>query len=107
MTPIASERASAKTLLRVIEDLSEEHWCAGWYMSIEFHLWGAVVLWRQGRGSRYAEAAESLDQLARDADGWWHWAPKAGRVDFFPMPHWLPIFELWATPERMAWLENA
>jgi len=64
-------RICAGLLAKVMSQLSEDHWCAGWLHDLEFDLWDAL----EGSGSlRIAQA--DLDQLRYLADkcgGWIKW----------------------------------
>lgn len=63
---------SAHLLARLMSDISEEHWAAGWMSGLEFALWDMV----QGGSRRYgmddvsdSEVAQ-LELLSELADGW-------------------------------------
>jgi hypothetical protein len=37
------EELVRETLLRMMEDMSEDYWCAGWLNDLEYSLWIAVI----------------------------------------------------------------
>lgn len=63
------QRDARNQLLRFMEDLSEQHWSAGWVGDLEHLLWDDLTL-RQSCGLQHYEAAQ-LRWLAGLAGGWW------------------------------------
>jgi hypothetical protein len=82
-------------LLRLMEDISEDCWCAGWMSGLEGQLWQAVT----DPESYYAKHGgikphiPGLRQLAEEAGGWWMWDDNDadGRV-FVPLEAWKERF---------------
>ena len=65
-------REYAKRLLRqLMEDISEDHYCAGWMMNLELNLWRMVEGGPRGygMGDVSEEQVEQLRQLSKDAGG--------------------------------------
>lgn len=72
-------------LLRLMSDLSEEHWSAGWLVDTEFSLWQACQV-----GGSYVwsfdplgdDVVTRLCELRALAGGWWTW-PHGSNVEVF------------------------
>ncbi len=99
----AKDRDSAESLLRVMEEISQEHWSAGWLLGLEYDLWSFVGLWRTGllakRGSKFGmfelenKTLTDLSELSERAGGWWKWFDDEQPGAYFvPMQEWLAIF---------------
>jgi len=81
-------------LRRLMSDLSEDYYCAGWLTGLEFTLWQAATDGPIPFGFGVIPAATCL-QLARLAElcgGWWRWSDDAKDEVFIPMEEWLPIY---------------
>ena len=67
---------AAAALLRLMSDLSEEHWSAGWLTDTEYSLWqacevGGSYVWSfTPLGDATVEQLRTLRDLA---GGWWMW----------------------------------
>lgn len=62
-----------KELLSIMEDISEDHWCAGWMSGNEYSLWGIVFDDRPRRyGMMEVDEAQiaRMKQLAEQTDTW-------------------------------------
>ena len=44
------EELARDALLRIMRDISEDCWCAGWLTDLEFTLWNAVTTGKMGSG---------------------------------------------------------
>jgi len=88
----AEARTCASILARVMADLSEEYWCAGWLTELEFELWTATL----GEECPFtsAEVAE-LRYLSRKCGGWIVWHDEAPWYRFVPLATWEPMFASW------------
>lgn len=73
-----------KELLSIMEDISEDHWCAGWMSDNEYSLWGIVF---DDRPRRYGmmEVNEAqiarMKQLAEQTDTWFYFSHDADDPD--------------------------
>ena len=75
-----------RALLRLMCDLSEEYYAAGWLVG-----WGPM-LWDHvhddsGRGLLPEERTD-LRMLSQMAGGWWDWPDDANEPMFFPLDDW-------------------
>lgn len=76
-------------LLKEMEALSEECFCAGWMDGLEDSLWKAATstqAYRYGMCEIPLEQCRKLHQLALDAGGWWVW--ERGTT-FMPLEEWM------------------
>lgn len=86
---------SAKSLLLgKMEEISEDLWCAGWLIGLEFSLWRAVTdgPFDYGLGRISQEDCDLLKSLSDDAGGWWRLDINSGRT-FTPMNEWLQLVQ--------------
>lgn len=87
----AVDRDSALYLEHRMRDISEDTWCAGWLVDLEYVLW--EWLGRQedeiemGRSTLTRLEREELLRLAERAGGWWTYDR------FVPMAEWLKRYE--------------
>lgn len=78
-------RMARASLLRLMSDLSEEHWSAGWLVDTEYSLWQACEV-----GGSYVwafaplgdDVVTRLCELRALASGWWTW-PHGSNVEVF------------------------
>jgi hypothetical protein len=81
---------AADHLLLVMEEISEEEWCAGWMEGLE------RILWERTRDPRRADqSTQLLRELAALADGWWVWANvplEEPSRRFVPLAEWEPLY---------------
>lgn len=72
-------------LSELMSDLSEEHYCAGWLIDLEFILWGMVLGGPRefGLGTVSVGDVEELSRLALDCGGWivWDDGPRWASMD--------------------------
>ena len=90
-------------LLRLMGDLSEEHWSAGWLTHTEFSLWEACEVGGSYVWSFLALGDDVVEQLRRLRDlagGWWTWPHDADAMVFMSLPemeqkygHWKRVRE--------------
>jgi len=84
--------AKARLLARLMSDLSEEHWCAGWMSNCEYALWsdmtGREVRGRMGWGLS-KEEVEELRVAHELAEGWIMWSDELGETVYLPTEEWL------------------
>jgi hypothetical protein len=92
------QKATVWLLYRLMSDLSERYFCAGWIHGLEFSLWSAA----QGLGKvkRFISRcdAEHLRKLSKRAGGWIVWDDSSGHPNvlagpcFLPMEEWLRLY---------------
>ena len=75
-----------RILLRVMRDLSEEHYCAGWIIGLEHYLWTLAL--RQN-----TEERQILLYCAEACGGWWMWDDERGENVFVPLPIWKTLYK--------------
>jgi hypothetical protein len=82
-----------ETLLRMMEDISEDCWCAGWLQDLEYTLWRAVITGNLdfGWGMQERELTR-LKHLHEMAGGWWIWADEEKGRRFVSTEEWLKIY---------------
>lgn len=85
------QKITADLLQKVMSEISEEHWCAGWMSSLEYILWDAVAGKRKDICS--AEEIEQLKYLSEKCGGWVIWDKQAKGERFVPMEEWLRLYE--------------
>jgi hypothetical protein len=83
-------------LLELMQDVSEEAYCAGWLDRLEFMLWEMVTGTYKHEGfgflsvSRLANEIAEMKRLSALVDGWWIWDDGN---KFVSLAEWLPRFE--------------
>jgi len=87
------EELVGDALLRLMSDLSEDCWCAGWMTDLEFTLWEAMrtggrELGWGGIGDRDLARLKHLHELA---GGWWIWDKGETGNRFVTTEEWLAI----------------
>ena len=95
----ALDRDAAVLLLCLMEEISEEHWCASWMSGLEHMLWrvlkGEARLEDVGIMLRAEAVAPSdkdvikLGRLHEKSGGWWYWSDTMMCALFVPTPEWL------------------
>jgi len=85
------QRITAALLARLMSDVSEERWCAGWLGGLEYILWDAV-LGRQ-KSACSSEEIEQLKYLSEKCGGWIIWDEQSKGEKFVPMQEWLRLYE--------------
>ncbi len=66
---------AANSLRDLMSDTSEEHYCAGWLMGLEYSLWAMCENGptRWGLGHVEQGTIDELLRLSAAAGGWWVW----------------------------------
>lgn len=89
-------------LASLMSDISEDHYCAGWLIGLEYTLWRAVMRHPESYvfGFRPIETEQvaELKALAEELKGWVVWDDDIGEK-FIPIDEWLPMFELTQPPQ--------
>ena len=89
-----SDQYAKELLLHKMREWSEECYCAGWMMGLEYGLWSIALMDRDHYGFHefnHAEADE-LFQLAIDANGWWVWRDSDERETFIDLAEWVELY---------------
>ncbi len=102
-----------RELYEVMSDISEDCYCAGWMLGLEYAIWGALQDGDRSYGMSEMDAAqlERCRVLAKELDGWviWYdddkdaelpldeWGPR-----FVPMAEWLKMVPPSATVKGAA-----
>jgi hypothetical protein len=86
------EELVRESLLRLMEDQSEDCWCASWLRDLEFSLWNTITTGKTdwGFGMRDCDLAR-LKHLHEMAGGWWIWADDEVGRRFVTTEEWLAI----------------
>ena len=85
------QKITAGLLRKLMSEISEEHWCAGWLGSLEYILWDAVTGKRKDVCS--LEEIEQLKYLSEKCGGWIIWDEQVIGEKFVPMEEWLRLYE--------------
>jgi hypothetical protein len=85
------QKITAGLLTRLMSDISEDRWCAGWLGGLEYMLWDAVVGRRKAVCS--SEEIEQLKYLSEKCRGWIIWDDQAKGEKFVPIEDWLRLYE--------------
>ena len=82
-------------LRRLMMEISEDHWCAGWLHGLEFTLWEAASCGPVTFGFAPVSAGRCLElaRLAELAGGWWRWSEALKDEEFVPMSEWLAVYK--------------
>jgi hypothetical protein len=87
-------------LAQYMSDLSEEAYCAGWMLGLEYALWEVVLGQRSeyGRLSLTPEQASTLQRMSASCSGWIVFDDEQGET-WIPRPEWEMRFSAWlSTP---------
>ncbi len=90
-----SARACAYQLLRLMSDLSEDCYAAGWLIGCEVTLWDFVTRNQPGDwggGFVAQEDINSLRRLSAACGGWWHWPDGADDKQFVTLEEWTELY---------------
>jgi hypothetical protein len=86
------ESPQARLLARLMSDISEDHFCAGWLIGCEYALW-ADLTGQEVAGERAwgisEEQKEELRFLHEAAGGWVMWSESSGEKVFLSTEEWL------------------
>jgi len=96
----SDDQYAVKLLNRLMRDISEDYYCAGWMGGLEFTLWAMVLggPTEFGMGEVPAHDVETLRRLSEDAGGWVAWDDVLGGEVFVPMVEWQVRYERHAMP---------
>ncbi|HKQ92323.1 MAG TPA: hypothetical protein VJZ77_16820 [Blastocatellia bacterium] len=89
-------RSLRKRLLSLMEEVSEDHYCAGWLNGLEYRLWQAALQYPQpykfGVEAIEEKKVEELKGLAEELQEWAVWDDQAGEEKLIPLKDWKRIF---------------
>lgn len=87
------EELARDTLLRMMQDFSEDCWCAGWLMDLEFTLWVGMKAGKMESGWDFVKERDliRMKYLHELAGGWWIWAEGEKSERFVNTEEWLKI----------------
>jgi hypothetical protein len=85
----SKDRNSADLLQRLMSDISEEYYCAGWLTGLEFELWAMVQGGKRAFGMSEVTESEvaQLKQLSEQCGGWWYFNDEDGET-FITLEDW-------------------
>jgi hypothetical protein len=88
----AKDRNAALALQRLMSDVSEEYYCAGWLTGLEFELWPMLNggSRRFGMGEVGEDEVAQLKALSEQAGGWWRWDDEDGQT-FTTLDEWQAV----------------
>lgn len=67
----ARDTRAALELLERMSDVSEDEWCAGWLIDLEYTLWDAIVNRGSTKLERIGYGLSYLKELSDRCGGWW------------------------------------
>lgn len=83
---------AALGLLGLMTGLSEENWCAGWMLGLEYSLWIAAYSFDEahpfGMGKLTKRQRDLLRMLSDECGGWWISADEDHSTRFVPLEDW-------------------
>lgn len=89
---------AAQGLCSAMQQISEEYYCAGWLMGLEFTLWAMVKGGPRHFGMGEVTDAEvaALELRSTEAAGWWRWVDgddaATGGEMFTPIAEWESLY---------------
>lgn len=90
---------AAILLLSLMSEISEDHYCAGWLINLEFILWETIF---ESPNKYFGDSPISIANIAKlleltyRCQGWWTWSDDQKGETFLPYEEWLPIYsESW------------
>lgn len=87
----AKDADIAELLRELMSDISEEYYCAGWLIGLEFSLWAMLQGGPRDFGMGVVKDSEIADlkRLHEKAGGWWHYKEQCL---FVPTDEWVSIY---------------
>lgn len=87
------------SLLRSLEEISQEHWDSDWIDGLEYSLWEAVLErkapFRYGFATVEPETLDDLRDLSELCGGWFHWDGMHYEPSFVTIEVWRKLFAEW------------
>ena len=83
-----------RVLAKIMSEISEDAYCAGWLVDLEYELWQILVdgQGKFGFGAVSEAEIEELRLLSDLCGGWIVWDEERGGQTFVPFDQWLKIF---------------
>lgn len=96
VTPFRDMNPDQEALARLMGDISEDHWCAGWLIGNENALWAMAI---DGASPEYGDGTVSAERLARlrelsEKTGGWVVFGDKGEA-WLPLSEWEKVREPW------------
>lgn len=93
---------AALCLVRLMSRISEQHYCAGWLVGLEYSLWDMLEGGDRdfGFGPVKAGSLLQLAALSERAQGWWRWSDEAVDEVFVPLAEWRELWAAWVAAGR-------
>ncbi len=99
-------RSLRKRLLSLMREISQEYFCAGWMIGLEYELWRAVLRYPQPSeallGFIEQEEVAELKDLAEELQEWVFRGDDDAREKLIPLADWQRIFADHETAARAA-----
>lgn len=100
------QKIAKEKLLLDMSNLSEDMYCAGWLIGLEYYLWQK---WEEIKDLPIDDTREKTNylsdwpnnrvreivKLAQICNGWWVWNDEDEHKKFVPMEEWLKQYEHW------------
>jgi hypothetical protein len=92
------DRGAAVELLNLMNDISEDHYAAGWMVGLEYNLWSLAFENPEGNLG-FSELSlrnrGRLIELTHRCQGWWIWSDDHGGRKFLSYNDWLSMYQRW------------
>ncbi len=79
-----------KALCRLMSDVSEDYWCAGWFSGIEYQIWAELHAYGSRRFN--TDELEAIDALSKETGTWITWADGDASQRAVPLDEWKRMF---------------
>lgn len=84
--------SAARELCQLMSDISEDQYCAGWLVGLEYQLFDTLYIGDTfGDGISPQERVKLMELSAR-CGGWWRWTDDKGET-FVKLEEWLEIYK--------------
>lgn len=89
------DKGAAMLLLDIMSDISEEYYCAGWLVDLEYMLWHAVETEERsfGFGEIPNHQIEAMKEYASACGAWWVFSEEFKGNILVPLDEWRKIYE--------------
>lgn len=105
MSSEASVSAAWAAIPRIISDISEDFYCAGWLIDAEFEVWRLMQeggTWGMGAASAIPEDLGALRSIAESTGYWVRWDGNADPSTVpVPLDTWREMYATWAEARRL------
>jgi len=76
-------------LATAMSQASEEAYCAGWLIGLEYILWESLLNPHVKEENWAPEVLECIRKLSELCDGWIYWDDEVDEETYIPMKEWL------------------